>query len=133
LLAASDCDVFALYIPHSGSGTWGAAANGAYVIVESAATAGSCPGQVVFVAGPQRERPSSWAVVVLTEEVWGATARVRAAAQLEVKLLVVALAAVSVAIEIALTLLIQLSSGVASRRHCAGERQVGVPLGRVVG
>jgi hypothetical protein len=125
--AAAAPAVVAVISPH-GRGWRGTAANGADVIVKTAAgTAGSCPREVVFVAASYNHLPGSRAVVVVTEEIGGAAPSVRAAdaaTQLLVKLVIVAVAAVAAAaIEVALSLFIELSGGVASR-HCAGKRQV---------
>jgi hypothetical protein len=126
-LAVTDADVVPLHAPHSRGRRRGTAPSRAHIVVEAAAAAaGSCSRIVVLIAASQNHGASSRAVVVLAEEVGGTASGVRAsaAAQLEVKLLVVAIAAVSIAVEVALSLLIELSGWVASRRHCAAKRQV---------
>lgn len=126
-LAVTDADVVPLHAPHSRGRRRGTASGRAHIVVEAAAAAaGSCSREVVFITTPQNHGASSRAVVVLAEEVGGTAPRVgaSAASQLEVKFLVVAIAAVSIAVEVALTLLIELSGWVASRRHCAAKRQV---------
>jgi hypothetical protein len=126
LLAAADCDVVALNLAHRRGWWWGPASGRAYVIVETTGAAGSRTGEVVLITPSHDERAGGWAAVVVVQEVGHATAGVAAyttTAQLKVELLIVAVAA-AVAVEVALTLLIELCGGVASR-HGAGEQQVG--------